>query len=154
MKEGCAPHPYCSVSGCVERSAFAGLCTRHMAMNPFEIGGMPNISGINDITKPNDIVSVNIGRRKTDDMSMAEKYPRYYKRVPAGTVAIDIYAVCQMFGVDDASGALQHALKKIMLPGVRTGGKSRYDDIKEARDTLNRWLELHAGDAPKLKSKE
>lgn len=74
-------------------------------------------------------------------MSMSEKYPKYYKQVPEGVTELDIYAVCQMFGVNDA--ALSHALKKIMLPGSRTGGKSRYEDIKEARDTLNRWLELN-----------
>lgn len=73
---------------------------------------------------------------------MSSKYPKYYKRVPDGVTELDIYAVCKMFDVSDA--ALSHALKKIMLPGTRTGGKSRYDDIKEARDTLNRWLELNA----------
>jgi hypothetical protein len=72
---------------------------------------------------------------------MADKYPKYYKRVPEGVSVLDIYAVCKMFDVTDA--ALSHSLKKIMLPGTRTGGKSRYDDIKEARDTLNRWLELN-----------
>jgi len=72
---------------------------------------------------------------------MATKYPKYYKRVPDGVTSLDVYAVCQMFDVSDA--ALSHALKKIMLPGTRTGGKSRHDDIKEARDTLNRWLELN-----------
>jgi len=74
--------------------------------------------------------------------SMSEKYPKYYKRVPDGVSELDIYAVCKMFDVIDA--ALSHSLKKIMLPGTRTGGKSRYDDIKEARDTLDRWLELNA----------
>jgi hypothetical protein len=74
---------------------------------------------------------------------MADKYPKYYKRVPEGASVLDIYAVCKMFDVTDA--ALSHSLKKIMLPGTRTGGKSRYDDIKEARDTLNRWLELNKG---------
>jgi hypothetical protein len=72
---------------------------------------------------------------------MATKDPKYYKRIPAGVSELDIYAVCKMFDVTDA--ALSHSLKKIMLPGTRTGGKSRYDDIKEARDTLNRWLELN-----------
>lgn len=71
----------------------------------------------------------------------ASLYPKYYKRVPAGVSVLDVYAVCKMFDVTDA--ALSHSLKKIMLPGTRTGGKNRYDDIKEARDTLNRWLELN-----------
>jgi hypothetical protein len=79
--------------------------------------------------------------RRGTDAKMSEKYPKYYKDIPAGVDSLDIYAVCLMFNVNDA--ALSHALKKIMLPGVRTGNKTRRDDIKEARDTLNRWLELH-----------
>ena len=74
---------------------------------------------------------------------MALKYPKYYKPIPPGITELDIYAVCRMFPVDDASGAINHARKKLLIPGARTGGKSLYDDIKEARDTLNRWLELN-----------
>lgn len=75
---------------------------------------------------------------------LAEKYPKYYKRVPDGVTVIDTYALNQMFPVDDASGCILHARKKLLIPGTRTGGKAMYDDIKEARDTLNRWLELNA----------
>ena len=74
--------------------------------------------------------------------SLSEKYPKYYK--PVGHLEeIDVYAVHQLFGIDDSSGALQHASKKLLLSGVRTGGKSFYKDIQEARDTLTRWLELN-----------
>ena len=38
---------------------------------------------------------------------------------------------------------LHHASEKILMSGVHTGGKSKYNDIKEARDTLNRWLEIN-----------
>lgn len=74
--------------------------------------------------------------------SMAEKYPKYYKDV-SGVGTIDVYAVHDLFGIDDASGAIQHASKKLLLSGVRTGGKSKVDDVREARDTLNRWLEMN-----------
>lgn len=74
---------------------------------------------------------------------MSFRYPKYYKAVPAGVTELDIYMVCHIFQVQDYSGALHHAIKKILLPGVRTGGKSRYDDIKEARDTLSRWMEVN-----------
>jgi hypothetical protein len=74
---------------------------------------------------------------------MAKKYPKYYKRVPAGVTELDVYGVCQMFPVADDTGCINHARKKLLVPGTRTGGKSFYDDIKEARDTLNRWLELN-----------
>lgn len=74
--------------------------------------------------------------------SMAEKYPAYYKSV-SHLSEVDVYAIHQLFDIQDPSGAIQHASKKLLLSGVRTGGKSPYQDIKEARDTLNRWLELN-----------
>ncbi|MBE0505891.1 MAG: hypothetical protein IBX50_04115 [Marinospirillum sp.] len=73
--------------------------------------------------------------------SLSATYPEYYKDV-SGLTEMDVYTVHQIFGIDDPSGCLQHASKKILLSGVRTGRKSRYKDIKEARDTLTRKLEL------------
>lgn len=74
--------------------------------------------------------------------SMSAKYPKYYK--PVGTLTeIDVYAIHHLFAIDDPSGAIQHASKKLLLSGVRTGGKTKVQDIREARDTLNRWLELN-----------
>ena len=55
---------------------------------------------------------------------------------------IDVYRVCQLFGVDDSSGALQHAIKKLLLPGKRGAGKNYRKDIQEAIDTLTRRLEM------------
>lgn len=74
--------------------------------------------------------------------SLAELYPQYYKDFSDVTEA-DVYIVHHKFNIQDPSGAIQHASKKLLLSGVRTGGKSKYDDIKEARDTLNRWLEIN-----------
>lgn len=74
--------------------------------------------------------------------SMAARYPQYYKSLH-GLVEIDVYAVHQLFAINDPSGAIQHASKKLLLSGVRTGGKSMYADVKEARDSLTRWLELN-----------
>lgn len=74
--------------------------------------------------------------------SLSERYPQYYK--PVGDLTeIDVYAVHFLFNIQDPSGALQHSSKKLLLSGVRTGGKSQYKDIKEARDTLTRWLQLN-----------
>lgn len=81
-------------------------------------------------------------------MKMSEKYPKYHKPVPEGVTELDVYAVCQMFPVDDPSGAINHARKKLLVPGVRTGGKSLLDDVREARDTLTRWLELQGDTGP------
>ena len=74
--------------------------------------------------------------------SMAEKYPKYYKSVGELT-EIDVYATHQIFNLQDPSGALHHASKKLLLSGARTGGKSARKDITEARDTLTRWLQLN-----------
>lgn len=74
--------------------------------------------------------------------TMVEKYPKYYKSV-VGISEIDVYHVHHLFDIQDPSGAIQHASKKLLLSGVRTGGKSKYDDIREARDSLNRWLDLN-----------
>lgn len=74
--------------------------------------------------------------------TMATKYPKYYKDV-SHLREVDVYMVHQLFNIEDPSGAIQHASKKLLLSGVRTGGKSKYDDIREARDTLNRWLEIN-----------
>lgn len=77
-----------------------------------------------------------------ETQSMSEKYPQYYK--PVGKLTeIDVYAIHQLFDIKDPSGAIQHASKKLLLSGVRTGGKSQVKDIKEARDTLTRWLQLN-----------
>lgn len=72
-----------------------------------------------------------------------KEYPKYYKDV-SDLDSIDVYKTHELFGIDDPSGAIHHASKKLLLSGVRTGGKSKYQDIKEARDTLNRWLEINA----------
>ena len=78
--------------------------------------------------------------------TLAERYPQYYK--PVGEMTeIDVYAVHHLFDVQDPSGAIQHSSKKLLLSGVRTGGKSKFKDIKEARDTLTRWLQLNPEDS-------
>lgn len=74
---------------------------------------------------------------------MSEKYGAYFKGVEHLKV-VDVYRVLNLFSVDDH--ALGHAAKKLLLSGARTGGKTLEQDITEARDTLNRWLEMQAED--------
>lgn len=74
-------------------------------------------------------------------VSMADLYPKYFRDV-RHLDEMDVYAVHDTFRVDDPSGCLQHASKKILLSGTRNGGKSLAQDIKEARDTLTRKLQL------------
>lgn len=74
--------------------------------------------------------------------SMSELYPKYYKNFSDVNEA-DVYLVHDRFKIEDPSGCIHHASKKLLLSGVRTGGKSKFDDVREARDTLNRWLEIN-----------
>lgn len=80
--------------------------------------------------------------KNENQISLCEKYPKYYKSV-SGYSEIDVYTIHKLFAIDDSSGCIQHASKKLLLSGVRTGKKSKHEDIREARDTLTRWLELH-----------
>jgi hypothetical protein len=70
-----------------------------------------------------------------------EKYGAYQKDV-RHLDTIDVYETHRLFNVEDTSGCIQHASKKLLLSGVRTGNKTKLQDIEEARDTLNRWLEM------------
>lgn len=120
----------CAVNGCTNPPTEGALCD--------------HCSGVNELTgfhsalmlKPTSPVPV-------APQTMAQKYPKYYKPVPPGVTELDVYGVCAMFPITDPSGAINHARKKLLVPGTRTGGKSLRDDIREARDTLNRWLELN-----------
>ncbi|AIX13214.1 hypothetical protein ACQ34_gp61 [Pseudomonas phage YH6] len=73
---------------------------------------------------------------------------RYQRPIPRTWKFVDVYRINMLFplGELDPSGALDHARKKLMAPGQRSGGKSLWQDVKEARDTLNRWLEDNAGE--------
>lgn len=68
------------------------------------------------------------------------KYPAYWRMLPKGWQCIDYYRVASLFPLNDPSQRLEHARKKLMLGGLRTGGKTLVDDIREARDTLTGWL--------------
>lgn len=81
---------------------------------------------------------------KPIEQTNAQKYPKYFRDV-SKLDSVDTYAINRLYPVDDPSGAILHARKKLLIPGDRTGGKTMYQDIKEARDTLNRWLEMNKG---------
>ena len=78
-------------------------------------------------------------------------YEKYFKDV-SGFDVVDVYRVHRLFGVNDE--ALCHASKKLLLSGVRTGGKTLEQDVKEARDSLNRWLEMLAEDIGNAQKKD
>jgi len=76
------------------------------------------------------------------DTEEPNKYAVYFKDV-SHLDEVDVYQVNHIFNIQDPSGCIHHANKKLLLSGVRTGGKSKFKDIEEARDTLNRWLEIN-----------
>ena len=80
--------------------------------------------------------------------SNAVLYPHYFKDV-SHLSEVDVYRVCQLFGVNDASGAKHHAIKKLLVSGNR-GAKDNLQDIIEARNTLNRLITLMEEDANEI----
>ncbi len=68
----------------------------------------------------------------------SEKYSHYYKDVSTLKV-IDVYRVLSLFEVTNP--CIQHAVKKLLCTGKR-GQKDFLKDVVEARDTLNRFLEM------------
>lgn len=74
---------------------------------------------------------------------MNKPYEKYFRDV-SHLKKIDIYRFLELYGPQDHS--LGHAVKKLVLPGARTGEKPLVVDVKEARDTLDRWLEMREED--------
>lgn len=70
----------------------------------------------------------------------SEKYPAYWRAIPAHWTHLDTYRINQLFPVEDDSGAILHARKKLLLPGVRTGQKGILKDVTEAVSTLNCYI--------------
>lgn len=70
-------------------------------------------------------------------------HSHYFKDV-SHLSEIDVYRVIDLFNVTDP--CLQHALKKILVPGGRGAGKGNEKDVREAIDSLNRFLQMRAED--------
>ena len=75
---------------------------------------------------------------------MPRKHAHYFRSVEH-IREIDIYRFLDLFNVTDQ--ALGHAIKKLVVPGMRGGGKPARKDIEEAIDTLQRRLEMMDEDA-------
>jgi hypothetical protein len=70
------------------------------------------------------------------------KHSHYFRDV-SRLREIDVYRVLELFDVTHPSA--QHAIKKLMVSG-RRGAKNVEQDVREAGDTVNRWLEMIAED--------
>lgn len=62
------------------------------------------------------------------------------------TSFIDVYRVLTLFNVTDP--CIQHAVKKLLCAGGR-GVKDKEQDIHEARDSMNRWIEMRLEETEK-----
>lgn len=78
-----------------------------------------------------------IYKHVANDEKKERKHSHYFKDVK-DLDEVDVYAVCEIFGIDDPSGCTQHAIKKLLLAGKRGGGKDFEKDHQEAIDTLVR----------------
>jgi hypothetical protein len=67
----------------------------------------------------------------------------YHREVP--TTTVDAYRVLLAFDITDP--CIQHAVKKLLCAGKRSGGKTIDQDVAEAIWTLNRWVEMRAEEA-------
>ena len=76
----------------------------------------------------------------TKSDGVERKHSHYFKDV-RHLDYIDVYQVCKLFEVDDPSHCTQHSIKKLLMSGKR-GAKDKMKDIIEARDTLNRYLQI------------
>jgi hypothetical protein len=75
-----------------------------------------------------------------DAIEIRQTYSHYYRPIPPGVTHVDLYRFASMFNITDQ--AIFHAIKKLVVPGLRTGGKSTRQDVEEAIASLRRWLEM------------
>ena len=69
------------------------------------------------------------------------KHSHYFKDV-RHLDYIDIYELNKLFPIDDDTDCILHARKKLLVCGGRGGSKDMITDITDARDTLNRYLQI------------
>lgn len=73
-------------------------------------------------------------------MDFNESGSKYLRDVPCLIDGkVDVYAVLDAFKVK--CPACQHAIKKLLLPGKRGKG-GRLQDLKEARDAIDRAIQM------------
>lgn len=70
------------------------------------------------------------------------KYTRDLVALDGRKVPVDVYCVLAAFPTDNS--AIDHAVKKQLAPGQR-GQKSRLQDLKEARASLDRAIQMEGG---------
>lgn len=74
----------------------------------------------------------------TEESQAPNPYIRIIPTYPDGTS--DIY--CVLKGYDVTCPAIAHAVKKLLVPGCRSGGKSYTQDLEEAMQSIQKAIDL------------
>ena len=93
---------------------------------------------LTDDNRVNDLCKARDDYLEQSQAKPSIKHAHYYRDV-SKLKAVDVYMVCKLFGVNDA--AISHAVKKLLCSGQR-GYKDAEKDIREAIDTLERYIEI------------
>ena len=72
------------------------------------------------------------------------QHGHYFKDV-SKLQTVDVYRVLELFKVVNPS--IAHAVKKLLVAGGRGAGKDITQDIREAMDSLQRWIDMRQEDA-------
>ncbi|WQZ52359.1 hypothetical protein FCMLKIFP_00009 [Pseudomonas phage Ka3] len=124
-------HPLCNNHH--SATATCGLC-REL----YKMSSMGAVYGISTQGLPKEYVE----KATKSTKPKADPQNRYRREIPKDWTWLDVYRLNTLFPITcDNSGAIDHARKKLLNLGQRSGGKSVHQDVKEARDSLNRWLE-------------
>ena len=82
------------------------------------------------------------GEAKVDGTDGSERKHSHYFKDVRHLDYIDIYELNKLFPIDDDTDCILHARKKLLVCGGRGGSKDMITDITDARDTLNRYLQI------------
>ena len=85
---------------------------------------------------------INTGNEKIGGIKGYERKHSHYFKDVRHLDYIDVYELNKLFPVDDDTDCILHARKKLLVCGGRGGSKDMITDITEARDTLNRYLQI------------
>lgn len=99
--------------------------------------------GSSGISEPDEDECIQLAYERIN--SKDDKYSSYFKDV-RHIDTLDVYRTIGLFECEKHGHPISHAAKKLLLSGARTGGKDVEEDVREAIDSLNRWLEMREED--------
>lgn len=99
------------------------------------------VSILTEVLKEHDVlITVDKGLVSVSQKDFKVEYPHYRKDIRKFSI-LDIYLLCHLYEVDDKSGVIHHAIKKLLASGKR-GSKNANKDKLEVLVTLLRGYEL------------